>query len=230
MYLPRLLWNESKIMMKLNRLPIVEELRLMKHFTDGEKMISMLRLNFGKLDMRWTLATWVMVSSCHEISPSGCKWWSKEGDRKFTVWVWRWIPKGFEGVLVFGRSKVTFFFGSVWHPQCRIDTLEGKSRMSIFKEKVTPRLIKWGKPHTNSSLVIDSEQIVVCGAVFLTWCLLASFMIGQDDDPNYKTQVRFPFQWLSQRLEMLTTLHYCLIQNTSVFFNHLLSSRNTYYK
>ena len=37
-------------------------------------------------------------------------------------------------------------------------------------------------------------------------CLLASYMIGQDDDPNYKTQVRFPFQWLSQRLEMLDYL------------------------
>ena len=52
-------------------------------------------------------------------------------------------------------------------------------------------------------VVRDPEDIV---DLHHSECLLASYMIGQDDDPNYKTQVRFPFQWLSQRLEMLDYL------------------------
>ena len=44
-------WNEMK-QQKNYVLPIVEELRLMKCFLDGEKMRLMLRLNFGKFEMR----------------------------------------------------------------------------------------------------------------------------------------------------------------------------------
>lgn len=46
-------WGEKSIRFRSNiRLPIVEELRLTKCFLDGEKMRLMLRLNFGKFEMR----------------------------------------------------------------------------------------------------------------------------------------------------------------------------------
>ena len=69
-------------------LPIVEELRLMKHFIEGEKMMSMLTRNLGKEDTRWTLATCTMVSSCQDVSPAGSRRCSCLGARIRTVRVW----------------------------------------------------------------------------------------------------------------------------------------------
>ena len=38
--------------------------------------------------------------------------------------------------------------------------------MSIFKEELRPWLTKWGKPHTTSSLVIDSELVAASSERF----------------------------------------------------------------
>ena len=38
--------------------------------------------------------------------------------------------------------------------------------MSIFKEELRPQLIKWGKQHTTSSLVIDSELVAASSVRF----------------------------------------------------------------
>ena len=38
--------------------------------------------------------------------------------------------------------------------------------MSIFKEELGPQLIKWGKPHTINSLVIDSELVAAYSVRF----------------------------------------------------------------
>ena len=94
-------------------LPIVEELRLMKHFIEGEKMMSMLTRNLGKEDTRCTLATCTIVSSCQDVSPAGSRRCSCLGARIRTVRVCRWRPYGRVGELVSGSTRVTFFFGSV---------------------------------------------------------------------------------------------------------------------
>ena len=97
-------------------LPIVEVVRLMKCFLDGEKIMLMLRLNLGKFETRWTLASWNIVSTCQDISPSGRYRISWTGWRILTLCIWVWTPKGLDGLLVPGRRRVTFFFGSVWQP------------------------------------------------------------------------------------------------------------------
>ena len=72
-------------------------------------------------------------------------------------------------------------------------------QMSNFKEKHRPRVIKWGKPHTTSSLVIDSELVAASSVWFPSLDKLGFELNGQADRTAHK------FVWL------LSPNHRCVL-------------------
>ena len=62
--------------------------------------------------------------------------------------------------------------------------------MSVFQEQLRPRLIKWGKPHQTSSLVIDSGIVAAWSVWFPSLDESGSELLHKDDHVHCKSNVK----------------------------------------